>query len=69
MIYFFYPSKIMGGAEYLMINSANLLANSGLNVGVIDIEEGWIINNIQNDLIKKEVIAYGNKFQLKDEDV
>jgi hypothetical protein len=52
-----------------MINSANLLINSGLSVGIIDVEDGWVVNNIKNHLIKKEYIIYGEKFQLKDEDI
>ena len=34
MIYFFYPSNIMGGAEYLMVNTANLLKDAGMDVGL-----------------------------------
>ncbi len=48
MIYIFYPSSIMGGAEYLLARTANLLYNNGFNVGLVDIEGGWLSANINN---------------------
>ena len=48
MIYIFYPSNIMGGAEYLLIKTANLLYNNNYDVGVIDFENGWVSKNINN---------------------
>ena len=56
MIYFFYPSSIIGGAENLMVNTANLLCNAGLSVGVVDFKNGWVVNNITSPLIKKEYL-------------
>ena len=70
MIYFFYPSKMMGGAEYLIINSANLLDNSGFEVGIIDFQTGWVLNNKKlNESIIKKNFFDDEKFLLKDEDI
>lgn len=69
MIYFFYPSNIMGGAEYLMVNTANLLSDAGMPVGVVDFSDGWVLNNINNGLIKKEYILKNIKIQLDEKDI
>lgn len=69
MIYFFYPSNITGGAEYLMVNTANLLCNAGFDVGVVDYKGGWVESNINSLLIKKEYIYKNKKVQLQKEDV
>ena len=66
MIYVFYPSKIMGGAEYLMIRTAILLKNNGVDVGLIDVENGWISRNI--DGINK-IFIKDKKIKLKDTDI
>ena len=68
MIYFFYPSKITGGAEYLMVRMANLLSEHKYDVGVVDIEGGWIQENINNDGIYK-IIFSKNKIKLNKNDV
>ena len=68
MIYVFYPSKIMGGAEYLMIRTANLLQKNGFSVGVIDFENGWVSNNIKNDKIYKRYFVGHKKIKLEDND-
>ncbi len=69
MIYFFYPSSIIGGAENLMVNTANLLCNAGLSVGVVDFKNGWVVNNITSPLIKKEYLYKNKKIQLDEKDV
>lgn len=68
MIYFFYPSKIIGGAEYLMIRMANLLSEQKYHVGVVDIEGGWIQENINNDDVCK-IIFSKNKIKLNKNDI
>lgn len=65
MIYLFYPSKIMGGAEYLLLRTANLLSEAGYAVTIIDINKGWISDNVKNPNIK--IIKLGfNKIRLED---
>ena len=67
MIYIFYPSNIMGGAEYLLIRTAHLLKNNGFNVGVIDIKGGWLSENTNNG-IKKKYFLGNKKIKLEDGD-
>lgn len=67
MIYIFYPSNIMGGAEYLLARTANLLHNNGFNVGLVDIEGGWLSANINN--MEKKIITGNKKIKLEDEDI
>ena len=52
MIYIFYPSHILGGAELLLIRLANDLHAAGYVVCIIDIKNGWISKNIENVNIK-----------------
>lgn len=52
MIFIFYPSHILGGAELLLIRLANDLYKSGYEVGIVDVQNGWISENIQNSNIK-----------------
>ena len=62
MIYVFYPSKIMGGAEYLMIRTANLLQKNGFSVGVIDSDYiGEIICPIVNHSQEAYEIKNGDR--------
>lgn len=68
MIYIFYPSNIMGGAEYLLIKTANLLYNNNYDVGVIDFENGWVSKNINNEKIVKFYFDGNKKIKLKDDD-
>jgi hypothetical protein len=52
VIFIFYPSHILGGAELLLIRLANDLYNSGYEVGIVDIQNGWISENINNSHIE-----------------
>ena len=52
MIFIFYPSHILGGAELLLIRLANDLYNSGYEVGIVDVQNGWISENINNSHIE-----------------
>lgn len=58
----------MGGAEYLMIRTANLLSNAGYDVAIIDIRNGWLSKNINNPLIEKKTVSF-NKIKLEDTDI
>ncbi|WP_151837587.1 glycosyltransferase [Acinetobacter ursingii] len=69
MIYFFYPSNMMGGAEYLMVNTANLLKDAGVDVGVVDYSDGWVSSNINDASIKKIFIIKNEKIQLSEKDI
>lgn len=69
MIYFFYPSSMTGGAEYLVVNTANLLCKAGLDIGVIDFKSGWVVNNITDPLIKKKYLYKNKKIQLDENDI
>ncbi|QPF32216.1 hypothetical protein H0S56_00420 [Acinetobacter lwoffii] len=69
MIYLFYSSNIMGGAEYLIINCANILVGKGLEVGIIDYPNGWVVSNISNPLIQKRYIFQGEKIRLDEDDI
>lgn len=68
MIYIFYPSNIMGGAEYLLIKTAKLLHNNNYDVGVIDFENGWVSKNINNEKIVKIYFDGNEKIKLEDDD-
>lgn len=46
-IYIFYPSKITGGAEFLLKTVADFL-KSYAEVYVVDIKNGWLSSNISN---------------------
>lgn len=69
MVYVFYPSNILGGAELLMIRTANLLQENNIPSGVIDYEDGWVINNIDNPNIVKRILARNRKISLNDDDI
>lgn len=68
MIYLFYPSKIIGGAEFLFFRTALLLEKSGRDVVLFDIEGGWLSNNVDSLGIKK-IIYNGKKIELNDQDI
>lgn len=44
-LYIFYPSKITGGAEYLLKRTAEILQHD-YRITIIDFADGWIKNNI-----------------------
>lgn len=52
MIFIFYPSHILGGAELLLSRLASDLCKAGYQVSLIDIPKGWISENINNSYIK-----------------
>ena len=60
---------MMGGAEYLMVNTANLLKDAGMDVGVVDYSDGWVSSNINDASIKKEFIIKNEKIQLSEKDI
>lgn len=68
MIYLFYPSKIMGGAEFLIIRTAELLAQKGIPVCIVDIKKGWISTHIKNKSIQIKFIA-SRKILLNHDDI
>ncbi|MGP5271849.1 hypothetical protein ACTXLK_00785 [Psychrobacter faecalis] len=68
MIYIFYPSNMMGGAEYLLIKTANLLNNKNYDVGIIDFENGWVSKNVNNEKIVKVYFNGNKKIKLEDDD-
>ena len=45
-VYIYYPSKITGGAEFLLKTVADILKGS-IDVCVVDIEGGWLSSNIE----------------------
>ena len=47
----FYPSKITGGAEFLLKTAAELLKKTH-DVTIIDISKGWLSENIAGTKIK-----------------
>lgn len=51
-IIFFYPSRIVGGAEFLFARLANYLAQNGKNVYYIDYKDGFIRKNEQYKNLK-----------------
>lgn len=67
MIYFFYPSRILGGAELLILRTAYLLKNSGLDVTIVDIVDGWVSNQVKckNQDIALEYVC-DKKIKLED---
>ncbi|MDH0718590.1 glycosyltransferase [Acinetobacter junii] len=70
MIYLFYPSRILGGAELLILRTASLLKNSGFDVAIIDIENGWISNQVKTQ--KKDIslkYIYNEKIKLEDDSI
>lgn len=69
MVYVFYPSHILGGAELLMIRTANLLQENNIPSGVIDYKDGWVINEIDNPNIFKRILARNRKISLNDDDI
>lgn len=46
-IYIFYPSKITGGAEFLLKTVADFLKNYA-EVYIVDIKNGWLSSNVSN---------------------
>lgn len=46
-IYIYYPSKIVGGAEYLLKTTADLLKNK-YKVIIVDIKDGWLSKNVED---------------------
>lgn len=67
-IYFFYPSYIIGGAELLLLRTAELLLDS-YDVCIIDIDNGWLLQQAKNsDKIKYTLLEkQNNKYSLEDE--
>ena len=47
-ITFFYPSTIVGGAEYLFIRLAKHLAHLGHDVSVVDLKQGFLSRELQD---------------------
>ena len=47
-IYVFYPSKVVGGAEFLLKRTAEVLSDD-FNVCIVDIKGGWLSDNIGDD--------------------
>ncbi|MEG0229551.1 MAG: hypothetical protein RR640_03000, partial [Oscillospiraceae bacterium] len=68
MIYLFYPSKMTGGAEFLFLRTAKLLAKSGKDVVIFDIKDGWVSNSVDCGNIKK-IIYNGCKIELASDDI
>lgn len=57
-VIFFYPSKIVGGAELLFYRMAKRLANKGIEVSYIDYENGFIANEIRKNKENIKIIKY-----------
>jgi hypothetical protein len=47
-VYIFYPSKIVGGAEFLLKRVSELISQS-CKVEIIDIEGGWLSRNVEEN--------------------
>lgn len=60
-VYIYYPSKITGGAEFLLKTVADILKGS-IDVCVVDIEGGWLSSNIEG--VQKIIIQEGRKIFL-----
>lgn len=67
MVYFFYPSKITGGAEFLFLRAILLLSKHNYDVGVIDIRNGWISNELSKIGFNK-IVLLDEKVTLKPND-
>lgn len=70
MIYFFYPSRILGGAELLILRTAYFLKKAGLDITIVDIVDGWVSNESKNQ--KQDITLeyiYDRKVKLKDNSV
>ena len=59
-IVFFYPSKILGGAELLFYRVAKELNASGRTVAYVDYSDGFVANRLKEDGLGIEVIKYDN---------
>lgn len=57
-VVFFYPSKVVGGAEYLFYRMAKQLVDRGFEVSYIDYEKGFIANKIKTNQDNINVIKY-----------
>lgn len=66
IIYFFYPSYITGGAEFLFKRIAESL-NRKFEVVIIDIENGWLAKNVQG--IKIQYVESSKKITLPDNSI
>ncbi len=66
-IVIFYPSKIVGGAEYLLKTTAEVLSQD-FEVIIVDIEDGWLSKNVNNVkcliINKQEKISFSNDTML-----
>ncbi|MFD1359102.1 hypothetical protein ACFQ4X_14375 [Fictibacillus halophilus] len=49
-ITFFYPSRVVGGAEYLFIRLANKLSELGYKVFIVDYKDGFLRKNVIKDV-------------------
>ncbi|MCH7296577.1 glycosyltransferase [Acinetobacter higginsii] len=70
MIYFFYPSRVLGGAELLILRTASLLKKSGFDVTIIDIEDGWVSNKVKEQ--KRDInlkYIYNDKIKIEDDSI
>lgn len=65
-VYVFYPSKITGGAEFLLKTVADFL-KSHVEIYLVDIYDGWLSLNIEN--IKILRVEKGSKIHLDEESV
>ncbi|MCL1669430.1 glycosyltransferase family 4 protein [Elizabethkingia ursingii] len=71
-ITFFYPSKIIGGAEFLFFRLAKrLVQEQNININYVDFEDGVVAKMILDDKIKINLIKYTgfSKIKLKDETI
>lgn len=67
MIYFFYPSKITGGVEFLFLRTILLLSKNNYDVGLIDIRNGWLSNELSKVGFTK-ILFLDEKVSLKSSD-
>lgn len=65
-IYIFYPSKITGGAEFLLKTVAEFLKNH-VEIYLVDVYDGWLSLNIENIRIIR--LKEGLKIHLDEESV
>ena len=67
MIYFFYPSKITGGVEFLFLRTILFLLKNNYDVGLIDVRNGWLSNELSKIGFNK-IIFLDEKISLKSSD-